>query len=636
MRRSSIFASLFFFLVLLQNSHAENLVNSKKQNPDHYIAMAATKGLAQSRTWRILLHYKQVLSGYESLIDDPAFFLARHGKTNPSAELDATIRSFFRTDVADDQHPVCLFPARFRWLDQQLGLSSAPLPQVACPLLDKSMTKADPTSVSMIFASAHINSPASMFGHPFLRVDTRTESKLLSNAISYAARTDAYRGPLYAYYGLFGYYHGFFSFLPYYDKVSEYNDIDLRDLWEYHLDLSAEEARMMLYHLWELDRKYSYYYFFDENCAYIILFLLEAARPSLDLTSGWGSYVLPVDSFRRVLESGIVTGVSYRPSKMTKIMAMADSMGKEWIEVSWQIAEGKVAAVDAIKTLPDDNARKLVLDMAAELLQKRFAENKLGKKEYQKLFLATLASRGSMGGDPPSVRPVKTPQRPDMGHLSGAFTLGYEANDGPKGNRATFSLRPALHDIMDPQAGYVEGSQIDFLSFSFSTQPQKGKLWIERADLVGIVSLSPINSIFTPMSWKANFGLNRREFANDDVSEALFVNGGGGYTTRVGDMGLAYFFLEADLQANHNFDKGYALGPGLSLGLILDPVPEWKTGIKARATRFVLGHEDTEYEVVLSQRYTVHRNMGIHLDLKGSRIGEREIKSALLKLVLFM
>ena len=32
-------------------------------------------------------------------------------------------------------------------------------------------------------------------------------------------------------------------------------------------------------HTYEMDKIYSDYYFFDENCSYDLLFLLDAARP---------------------------------------------------------------------------------------------------------------------------------------------------------------------------------------------------------------------------------------------------------------------------------------------------------------------------------------------------------------------
>ena len=380
-----VFASLFFLAASLAATPAALPMPGKDTGAERYIALAAEKNLDSSRPWRALLHYKKTHTGLEGLIVDPMFYMASDGKTNARAELDATIRGFFDKDLQGDDHPQCRFPARFHWLDQVLNLSGA-VPDVTCLKLEKALDDLNPAAVSMIFASAHINSPASMFGHPLLRIDSESKSAFLAQAVNYAAQTEENRGVFFAFYGIFGYYNGLYSILPYYEKVAEYNDFDMRSLWEYHLDITAREARMMIRHLWELTDKYSYYYFFDENCAYIVLFLLEAVRPSLDLTSGWGNYVIPVDTFRRALDAGIVTGVTYRPSKMTKMMAIANSMSAKSLQASRDIAAGAEEPGKAVERLEDDDSRKRALDLAAELLQRNYADRKLDKKAYQKLF----------------------------------------------------------------------------------------------------------------------------------------------------------------------------------------------------------------------------------------------------------
>ena len=52
--------------------------------------------LADAREWHLLLHYRaNLFGGYTSEQDDTGFFLAPEGKTDPQAELDATLRQFF-------------------------------------------------------------------------------------------------------------------------------------------------------------------------------------------------------------------------------------------------------------------------------------------------------------------------------------------------------------------------------------------------------------------------------------------------------------------------------------------------------------------------------------------------------------
>ena len=95
--------------------------------------------------------------------------------------------------------------------------------------------------------------------------------------------------------------------MPYYLKVREYTDLENRDIWEYELNLSPEEIDRLLMHAWELGPIHFDYYFFDENCAYHLLGLLEAARPDLELTKGFRWWAIPSDTVREVVkQKGLV------------------------------------------------------------------------------------------------------------------------------------------------------------------------------------------------------------------------------------------------------------------------------------------------------------------------------------------
>ena len=62
--------------------------------------------LADDPYWHIILHYKKnITGGFTSQVDDPAFFFAKKGKHNPEAELEETIRSFFRHRENVVMHP---------------------------------------------------------------------------------------------------------------------------------------------------------------------------------------------------------------------------------------------------------------------------------------------------------------------------------------------------------------------------------------------------------------------------------------------------------------------------------------------------------------------------------------------------
>ena len=78
-------------------------------------------------------------------------------------------------------------------------------------------------------------------------------------------------------------FRGRFSTMPYYIKVQEYNNLESRDLWEYPLHLTRPQVDLLVRHLWELGQTSMAYYFFNRNCSYQLLPLLEAAAPDLNI-----------------------------------------------------------------------------------------------------------------------------------------------------------------------------------------------------------------------------------------------------------------------------------------------------------------------------------------------------------------
>ena len=209
----------------------------------------------------------------------------------------------------------------------------------------------DANQLTLVFASAYVNNPGSMYGHTLLRVDAAAQderTRLLAYAISFAAGTDETNGFVYALKGLVGGYRGVFSMLPYYLKVREYSDLEHRDLWEYELDLNAAEIERVLAHAWELLPVYFDYFFFDENCAYHLLGLLQVARPDLELTAQFPLWALPVDSVRALTEhAGLVRKIVYRPSSSTLMAERLVRMPPQERRMARDLALGALSPADS-------------------------------------------------------------------------------------------------------------------------------------------------------------------------------------------------------------------------------------------------------------------------------------------------
>ena len=135
-----LFFILFFSIVLSAGAA------SALDDPylDELLTRVRSENLHRDRYWQILLHYKPTAAkNPTSLVDDPKFFLAPDGKTNPSGELEATLRGLFQDDLQGDDAVACRFPARTAWLQSSLGIDVGRLPKVSCRRLEEALAAAE-------------------------------------------------------------------------------------------------------------------------------------------------------------------------------------------------------------------------------------------------------------------------------------------------------------------------------------------------------------------------------------------------------------------------------------------------------------------------------------------------------------
>src|SRR5688572_14476038 len=255
------------------------------QNLEQLVRQARVQKLARSRTWQALLHYREMwYGGWRSEADGWGFFNAgRIGKIDPERELAATLAAFRLPPVPLDpkrleqsQHPQCRFPARWTFLKQALAIDPARFPDQSCPIFERWRQGIAAEKVSLVYASAYLNSPASMYGHTFFRMSRATGegNPLLDYIINFAADADTNNGLLYAFKGVAGGFKGRFNTMPYYMKIQEYSNMESRDLWEYELALTPTQIERLVAHAWETGSTHFDYYFLSENCSYFLLGLL--------------------------------------------------------------------------------------------------------------------------------------------------------------------------------------------------------------------------------------------------------------------------------------------------------------------------------------------------------------------------
>ncbi len=589
------------------------------------IEQARQKNLATRQEWLNLLHYKPYpyRPGWRSLADDPVFFNAPNGKTDAEAELEATLASFFSTQAETDkiQNPQCRFIARYHWLKQELHFDLTRIPEQPCKRFYDWRASLNPYSITLVFPAAYLNNPASMYGHTLLRIDTKDQdehTRLLAYSISYAANTDETSGLIFAVKGLFGGYPGVFSITPYYIKVREYSDIENRDVWEYQLTLTPEEIDRLLMHVWELGPVRFNYYFFDENCAYHLLSLLEVARPGLELTDQFRWWAIPSDTVRAVAEQpGLLKRVVYRPANATVIRKRLAQMDASQGQLAKNIAEQRISPTDErVHELPVQGQAK-VLELSYEYAEYQKATGQQPSTAKTSEMRDLLLARSQLNVPPQKPEIPEPPVRPDQGHKTARVGVGVGSRDGRRFE--DIRIRPTYHDLMDDDGGYTRGAQIQFFDLMLRHyQGDKGAR-LEEFKPLDILSLSPRDEFFKPTSWKINLGWTRQRFSPNDEPLVFRLNGGPGLAGYLSDSidgnSVYYGFLEAALDVDKRFDHEYALGAGPSFGLLTDVTERWRINVYARSLRYGLGDDHQARDLVLDQRYSLTRQSALRLQM---------------------
>jgi len=453
------------------------------------------KKLFRQNHWLKLLHFKNG----ESEIDDARFFIAKDGKTNPKSELIATVEQLISDRSDTNKSFYCRFISRASWLQQQLPLLNQYIYQPECQAVNKELKALKAHRVTLVLASAHINSPASAFGHTFLRIDSEEQTPLISYAVSYAAETAETNGFIYAYRGISGGYNGKYTILPYYEKIKEYNDLEQRDIWEYELDLTPHELRIMALHIMEIRAFDTDYYFFAENCSYNILWLLEVARDGIELTSLFTTSAIPIDTVRSVEQAGLVKKVNYRPSSRKKINTMLDRLNEP---EALAFVQSELFDITLLKNLGRDE-KAASLELAIELLKMRHRNHEVEKNSYTKSLLKLLRERSKLGINPPSK--ITRPDSPLDGHLSRRITIGWQNQEND--HTLQLGLKPAYHDPFDVENGYLSGAFISFLDTQVSISEKQTRL--EQIKVIEIQSFALQDKIFSPISWQISAGAKR-------------------------------------------------------------------------------------------------------------------------------
>ena len=583
-----IFIVYSLLAMLTSPACAEEVVAPHAAEITRMLALANQARLAQQAEWRKINLYHSLLGGVKSRVDDPSYFISPNGQHDPQAELEATIRAAFDESMAlnSRQSNVCRWIARYQFLSrsmQALGFEYLP---PRCEGFETWKSGIATHRATLVFSSVYLNSPASMYGHAFIRFDSAAVgqyNRLNDATVGYSVQASQDAGAMFLLRSLFGAYPGSFAFVPYYVKMREYSDLENRDLWEYQTNLRGDEIDRMLAFIWEQSFTYMNYYFFDDNCALMLLASFEAARPGLELIERAKPWVIPLDIVKLVQEQpGLVDEIHYRPSQYNTLLRNFDRA----TEVEKKFASVLSGDEKSAPSLNEFNAveQARILDLSLGILEylrnQKHSEEEAAAISKRQIKLSGVRSKIDVASDYLEKEPPAS--RPDEGH--GSFRAGLAVGQVGAASYAQLNLRGGYHDSFDPQSGFAQGasSKIGDLYLRLNAN----QIRFERLDLFDVFSPAVQTEWLKPQTLKINVSL-RREVLQDDAlaPTALRIQVGAGKTYSLGSDARAY--LLADSVSSLNANASLAAGP--TIGAIWALTPKLRTELVSNAYWYAAG-----------------------------------------------
>jgi len=597
-------ATLIMLLVCFVCYSSVAVAASSSDYLSRIIKQSESLHLYENRGWLALLHYHRSLLGHlHSQATSHEFFLSKQGRFNSRRELIATLSELF-SDKDDSESVQCRFPLRYRWLQKMLGIDDTMLPHHTCSNFLQWKSKINPQSVTLVFPSANMSAPSSLFGHTLLRINAKddTNAYLLSRSISYAAVIpDGTAEAHYLFGSISGSFPGRYLVAPYYQKIKEYGQIENRDIWEYLLNLNKQEIDRLLMHLWEIKDIDFEYYFSDENCAYRLLELLEIARPESKLTQHFPLYVIPTDTIRAVVSEKFVRSVKYRPSMATQLRASIHRLNSQ---------EKKISLATARNTEATQSREFLRLSgqHKSRVLQTAFRYTEW--KQYRDWSRSNNNALAQTLTKFPAITPprIKQPDRADRGHLPLRLKMLEGSERKPY---SQIGIRPVYHDLTDNARGYVKGSELSFLNTEIRITGKKVR--IHQFDFLKMASLRPVNEFMTPLSWELGLGMERTSVHSGSHLIAQ-MHGNAGFSFSFLPDGLISIMPGIRIEYHPNLAQYRGIKFGSSIGYLLQK--DWGSTYIKWDYHYSIDDSRSDNRFTLNQNISINQNQAFRAGLQ--------------------
>jgi Domain of unknown function (DUF4105) len=585
--------------------------------------------LAFEHGWLKLVHYEPDSSsstGWRSAIHSSDFFLDAGGKIDPLLELKATLAAFVASAANPDQHAQCRFPARWQWLKARLGdAHPAFRTAIKCPAFDTWTRSGSVSSLSIVFATGYLENPASYYGHTLLKFNFRgdqEQSSLMDVSVNYGAIVEKNDGPIsYIVKSLVGGYDGGFSHIHFYFFNHNYGENELRDLWEYKLDLPQNAVDLIVAHAWEVLGKRYTYHFFRYNCAYRMAEILQVVD-GVEIIPEHTPWIIPQAMIEKVgvvkyQGKPLLAGVTYLPSRQSRFYEKYLSLSQQEASLLEDLVAGRHSLDEQTFQGLSTLTKQALLDTLLDYYQ--FVGNPLDNapKKTRQEYTKALSARYQLEAGSPEVRSLQ-PLSPHLGRPIGWVQAGWGHNN-VTGNVLSIRFRPAYYDVLDTGIGQVRNAAL--IMGDTQLNISHGRAYINKLDLIGVESVNPGLTGLpgdNGAAWKLHIGAEQQGLSCDDCivarvqgdmgygrqwHESLFsaVYVGGALQSNHADQGIGYAKTSVNLilrQGNHfgvklNYDQRFPVGIKLGSYGVTDLEGRWSINTRGDF-RISYKHDDAE------------------------------------------
>ena len=459
-----------------------------------FVVFYPTLGAADpffERWLAINYYHHNITGGYTSEITNADYFVSPQGRTNPQAELDA-FKNLITAYLKDgsNKETLCKFPAR---------LTLIGLPESNRPICQEYIESNQPESIqsiSLFFASGYFDNPSSYYGHMLLKFnypDEVNNQTSLDSSLNYGATATNNEGSLlYILKGLFGGYDATYQRNNHFLFSNNYTNRQIRDIWEYQLNLTPEQKRFIVEHSWELKNAKFTYYFFSNNCANRIAKIVELAT-GRDLSKTSGFWAMPMAIVRKAAKTPMIEEEIYNPSlkkifsdKYNQLTAEEKKQFIAFFDVPDAEKENLVKKLDG-------NNLVLALEYLDLLVAKKTIKSK-DKAELKRQMDILEKQRGIVLSQlmhlPPA--PVKPEEPKDPAYTlltsqpASVLRIGYQNNK--EGESVKIGYRAANNDFLNPRNPGQEVSK--FTMGEIETEIKNDSLHLHKLVAVDILNLN--------------------------------------------------------------------------------------------------------------------------------------------------